>query len=980
MTRPLHPVAPDRKAWLAWAVLGAGLLAAAFASLQLKQRIEADAVQQAGLAYDRARLKIEERLEAYALILRGGAALFAASEKVSRPQWHAYVETLQPDKTIPGVQGVGFAQLIAPGQLAAHTEGIRRQGFANYSVRPPGPRDNTSAIIYLEPFRDLNLRAFGFDMLSEPVRRAAMEQARDTGMATLSGKVVLVQESGPNVQAGTLMYMPVYRNGAAVDTVAQRQGALLGWVYSPYRMQDLMGGILGEWTREQGRAIDLHIYDGTQEDPAALLFDNDASVVPDAQSLFLQQRQIDFNGRRWLLVFDHTAAAAGMGYAPAWASLLSGFALTGLLFSLLRSLRNTRAKARRIAEGLTKVIAHESWRLTEIIEGTNVGTWEWNVQSGEAVFNPRWAHMVGYALEELAPVSIDTWTRLVHPDDRARSDALLAQHFAGELPFYDCEARMRHKDGHWVFVHDRGKVASRTPDGKPLLMSGTHQDITERKASEALLLEARRQAEAANLAKSRFLATMSHEIRTPMNGVLGMAQLLLLPHLGEVKRREYARTILSSGQTLLTLLNDILDLSKIEAGKFQLESIAFAPEALLHETRNLFIGAAQAKGLQLDCLWRGPANQRYLGDSGRVRQMLSNLVGNAIKFTSQGWVRIEARALERGADTDNTALLEFSVYDSGIGIAPESIELLFKPFSQADSSTTRQFGGTGLGLSIVCQLAKAMGGDAGVQSEVGLGSRFWFRAQVKPVLDGQDSRATERAPARPSQAGGPSNELQGRVLAVEDNRVNCMVIESLLNTLGVTVTLAHNGQQALDAITGGHAGPGPDLILMDVHMPVLDGYEATQRIRKWEADTGHARLPIIALTADAFEEDRRRCLGVGMDDFLTKPISMTDLKSALLRWLPEAPLAQAAAPAELLTVDPHAFAALVEALAPLLEQNQFSAFSRFRALQTLVAGSALAGEIDALMVPLQELRFDRVLERLRHIADTLATQSGKGPS
>jgi signal transduction histidine kinase/CheY-like chemotaxis protein len=409
---------------------------------------------------------------------------------------------------------------------------------------------------------------------------------------------------------------------------------------------------------------------------------------------------------------------------------------------------------------------------------------------------------------------------------------------------------------------------------------GYRIDITE-------LVSATDAALAASRAKSRFLATMSHEIRTPMNGILGMAQMLLMPNLQNSVRDDYARTILSSGQTLLTLLNDILDLSKIEAGKLKLESIAFTPTALVQETCNLFAGAAQAKGLKLDCQWHGALGQRYLGDSTRLRQMLSNLVGNALKFTRAGQVRIDVNELEK---VEKTSVLEFSVTDTGIGIPADQLVLLFKPFSQTDSATTGEFGGSGLGLSIVSNLAKAMGGDVGVSSEPGCGSRFWFKVQVPRMANSLNSRKAERAPIDASATDTPTR-LTGNVLVAEDNLVNCMVIESLLGQLGLTVRLVHDGQEAVDALMqeglAGNTNPQErtDLILMDLQMPLLDGYGATKRIRAWEADNHRLALPIIALTANAFEEDRQHCLDVGMNDFLTKPIALETLRQALIKWL-----------------------------------------------------------------------------------------------
>ncbi|MCX7111935.1 MAG: PAS domain S-box protein, partial [Proteobacteria bacterium] len=293
---------PSRKTWPAWVALGIGLLATVFASLQVKQGIEHDAVRQFAFASDQVTLKIQERLGAYALILRGGAALFAASKAVERHEWRAYVEGLQAGGSVPGVQGVGFAQVIPPSQLAAHIARIRREGFPDYTVRPPGERAVYTSIVYLEPFP---------------------------------------------------------------DTVAQRQAALLGWAYSPYRMNDLMAGILGDWDSYAGKTVDLHIYAGPEATPATLLFDSKPTVTPAVQSLFFQQRTIDFNGQPWLLVFDRTSTVPVISYAPAWTTLAGGFALSGLLFGLILAVINTRVNAARIAEGLTDKIKRREALLQE---------------------------------------------------------------------------------------------------------------------------------------------------------------------------------------------------------------------------------------------------------------------------------------------------------------------------------------------------------------------------------------------------------------------------------------------------------------------------------------------------------------------------------------------------------------------------------------------------------------------------------------
>ena len=379
----------------------------------------------------------------------------------------------------------------------------------------------------------------------------------------------------------------------------------------------------------------------------------------------------------------------------------------------------------------------------------------------------------------------------------------------------------------------------------------------------------------ASLAKSRFLATMSHEIRTPMNGILGMAQLLTAPDLPPAEREEYVQVILQSGRTLMTLLNDILDLSKIEADKLELETISFTPSGIAQECQILFAKAAMDKGLRLRTETDPAGRQTMCGDPSRLRQMLSNLISNAVKFTETGEIVITVLEVERH---DRESLLEFAVSDTGMGIPADKHGLLFVPFSQIDSSTTREFGGTGLGLSIVRYLAERMGGGAGFDSSVGAGSRFWFRIRAKQA--GADSPA---APDRIEEVPPPSpQDERRRLLVVEDNATNRAVISAMLKKLGFAFDTANNGLEAIELI---EAGTPAELVLMDCQMPVMDGLEATRRIRAWEQQGGKPRLPIIALTASAFEEDRDRALAAGMDDFLTKPLVLRHLTTALESWL-----------------------------------------------------------------------------------------------
>ena len=515
-------------------------------------------------------------------------------------------------------------------------------------------------------------------------------------------------------------------------------------------------------------------------------------------------------------------------------------------------------------------------RLAYALAATGEGVWDWQISENRVAHNERWGSIVG--LKEVPPSHpVEFFAKFIHPDDRPAVMAAI-ERALGSREIYQSEHRMLTADGRTVWVLDRGKVVEWDAQGKPTRMVGSVADISERKAAEAALVEAKIAAESANIAKSRFLATMSHEIRTPMNGILGMAQLLLMPDLNDAERQDFARTILNSGQTLLVLLNDILDLSKVESGKLELEAAAFAADQLLLECQSLFAKAATQKGLSIETAWQGTAEQ-YVGDPHRIAQMVSNLLGNAVKFTMQGHIRLEGREVKRDAQH---ATLEFRVIDTGIGIAADKQALLFQPFSQADSSTTRQFGGTGLGLSIVNSLARLMGGETGLESMPGQGSAFWFRIQVGllNVAVGQPAEP-QTALDKPAEDAAPA--LSGKVLVVEDNPINQKVVGALLKKLGITPLLANDGEQGLQAVIHGEA---LDLILMDLQMPVMDGYMATEAIRQWEADNKQPRRPIIALTADAFEEDRKQSLAAGMDDFLAKPVDLEKLTAMLRRWLP----------------------------------------------------------------------------------------------
>ncbi len=657
----------------------------------------------------------------------------------------------------------------------------------------------------------------------------------------------------------------------------------------------------------------------------------------------------------------------------------------------------------------TERLAESEKRLDLALQGGGLGIWDWDIATGTVHFDARWCALLGYSPGEIEP-NQHTWEKLVHPEDAPHLMRVLNDHLAGKTPHYDHEHRLRTRSGEWRWVRECGQAFSRDGQQHALRMVGTLRDISTRKAAEQAMQAARDAALETVCLRSNFIASMSHEFRTPMNGVLGMLSLLGDTQL-DAEQREFVEVAQRSSTSFLDLVNDLLDFSKIEAGALTLECIDFDARTLIEESVEVVAQRAHAKGLKLAALIAPDTPEWMTGDPTRLRQILLNLLSNAVKFTEKGEVTLRVRIVNTDA---HNVVPRFEVEDTGIGMSAESQRRLFQPFVQGDGSITRKFGGTGLGLVICKQLVECMGGEIGVESELGRGSRIWFTARLglaarspalTPLTDLRDSRvlvmerhaATREAlcqqlnlwgmradgsadgtvaleklrvaraegqpyalaflerhpfeangmalarqirrlaehnetrlvlltalgqrgdsqeareagvqgslvkpvrrqalrdclvtvmglasvqkntPSTPPTSSGKLAKINYHVLVVDDTEINQKVAVRTLSHQGISADVASNGLEALAALEQRHY----DLILMDCHMPEMDGYQATAHIRELPAER-QGQIPIIALTADALQENIEKCLGAGMNDYLGKPFKPQELRDKLAHWL-----------------------------------------------------------------------------------------------
>jgi signal transduction histidine kinase/ActR/RegA family two-component response regulator len=509
------------------------------------------------------------------------------------------------------------------------------------------------------------------------------------------------------------------------------------------------------------------------------------------------------------------------------------------------------------------------------LQAGRMGIWDWDLVTGDVAANEYELALLGLP-PSMSTFPVQRFMERVHPQDKPDLDEAIRRSVEERQP-YDHEFRMQVNDHDTRWLAGRGRVLC-DAGGRPVRMVGVNFDVTDRRDADAELRAAREQAESANRAKSEFLANMSHEIRTPLTAILGCADALA-PRLKEDDPKQMAEMIRNQGRLLMGILNDVLDLSKIEAGKLEIRREPASLPPILSDVRGLMQGMADEKKLTLETVYETPIPERFETDPLRLRQVLINLVGNAIKFTVSGSVRLRVACDTSGPE----ATLSLAVEDTGIGISRERLAVIFEAFQQGDQGVARQVGGTGLGLTICQRLVHLLGGEIEVASEVRQGSRFTVRLPIGP-----SDRLSLHAPAeverRDEAAATRARDsiellLPSRVLIAEDTRSIQFMLQRMLAGLVNKVTVVANGREAIDELRRAReAGKPYHVVLMDMQMPMLDGFQATEQLRAegW-------RTPIVALTAAAMAGDRDRCLAAGCDDYLPKPIEQQQLLAVLVK-------------------------------------------------------------------------------------------------
>ncbi|MBS7726299.1 response regulator [Pseudomonas lalucatii] len=813
--------------------------------------------------------RIIHRMRAYEMVLRGMSGLIIGSDEVSLLEWERAVEQLHLQDRYPGIQALGWARYLRRGQLDDFLGAIEASGREDYRAFPAGPREEYVLIDYISPFDWRNRRAQGYDMFSEPLRREAIVLALHSGDAALSAPVILMQETESDVQAGMLLYLPVFRPGLPLDTERARREALHGYVYGAFRSHDLMAGILGA----QSRLFDIRVVD--RQAGSALL--GEAAETAGAAALFTHTMELPLYGRTWTLtvsssrLYEVSLARRSMTF-----SLWMGLTAAGLLALLTGGYLYQRERQLYVSQTATEQLREREERFRMVVEASPNAIVLVDSDGRIAMVNQQAELLFGYPrqalLEQPLEILLPEDKRAGHvPSRRAYQDNPEPRRMGSNRELFG-----QHRDGRLIPL-EVGLSPLRSGDN--ILVQAVIIDISERKAAERRLHEQAEQLVLANRYKSEFLANMSHELRTPLNSILILSDQLRQNSAGNLtqKQAQHADIVHRAGSDLLQLINSVLDLAKVESGRIQLKLEPLDVREVLVELDASMRPMAELKGLQLHTQVQAEVPPLVYADRARLQQILRNLVSNAVKFTERGEVRLDV-AVEAGRADDDGPRLSFDVRDSGIGIAADQHELIFQAFQQIDGSTSRRFGGTGLGLAITRQLAQALGGEVRVQSAPGQGACFTLSLPLQQPPVQEAAPTTDRSGA----AWAP-------VLIVEDNASFASVLAEEAYAHGFASVHCRTGRQALELLRH----ESFSAVILDILLPDISGWQLYRHLR---GQAEHRETPVHIIScvpqpADWSEDGPR---------YLVKPISRDDLERVFVELRRDG---QTPAPALLLVED-----------------------------------------------------------------------------
>ena len=858
-------------------LLLAGMLLAALAAYSQYKQIDTNAKREFERLAMRTDIEISARMEKAVHALRGTRGLYAAANKeVKREEFRRFVLSRDLKHEFPGVRGFGYIQRVNNANMAAFIAAERHDGAPDFSIRQLTNKNNADMFVvkYIEPAVN-NPGALGLDVGSEAIRRAGIQLAINTGAPTVTGAIALVQDS--KKMPGLLLYVPVYRNDAPIDIPKERRAALVGVLYAPIVMNEILEGIQDV----QSGMLDFEVTDAPiNSTGGSLMFDADSHVgltppgaSPNPESRFSMRQPLQMPGRNVTIRFNSTPAfEATINRNYPWLLFGGGALISALLAILLYQQAGGRLRAENLASEMTKDLQAALRDNEALLSTLNLHTIVSIAERDGLIIevNNAFCQITGYSRAELLGqnhriLNSSVQTHVFWVD--------MWKTISSGMPWRGHVCNLD-KNGnlYWLDTLIAPFIGN---DGQIEKYISISIDISAAKIAEKALIEATQAAQAASLTKSQFLANMSHEIRTPMNAILGMLALLRKTELTP-RQADYAGKSEGAARALMRLLNEVLDYSKIEAGKMELDPHPFAIDQILRDLSAILSTNVGERPVEV-LFDVDPALPRQLvGDAMRLQQVLLNLGSNAIKFTEQGEVVLAIRVTHTAHDQ---VTLQFSLRDSGIGIAEQNQARIFSGFTQAESSTTRRFGGSGLGLAISQRFVALMGGELKLQSELGKGSHFYFNITL-PVAnqgDAQDQRhPPQHEPATP-----------WRLLVIDDNPTAREVLAHMGQSLGWQVDLADSGEQALRMLHQRHAqGLHYEVVLIDWNMPGMDGQQTSRSIRAVHASTGaHQPVAIVAMVTTYGREllsQRQSTEPALWDGFLVKPLTASMLFDAVV--------------------------------------------------------------------------------------------------